>query len=183
MACFRENIQRLPEPILYLIQAYIHNPQSKILLNDIENFNETKKFILEYYYNKFIHMSEFDKKFMAKNEDKKWLANDIINYLNRGCNRFSFHQRFYDLWQRNVQLFTMKKRQKFADRRHIVSQYSLRSDTQNLHYFHSYILNQPNEMIKEYVRILEHKQVTSEINFYWGLMSPEERKQFIEYIL
>ena len=56
---------------LTIILSYIHNPQNKDLLNNIENYIETKNKIMKIYYNKY-----------KTNSYKYFLMIDILLFLN-----------------------------------------------------------------------------------------------------
>jgi hypothetical protein len=95
-------IQKLPIEIIILIISYTYNPQSKILLEDIENYHNTKQKVFEiYYYNYIIYLQSLEQ------EDKNWLINDVIRYTNENCpTMYGYTDKFYNIWYRNPALKT-----------------------------------------------------------------------------
>ena len=95
-------INKLPIEIINSIISYTYNPQSKILLEDIENYHNTKQKVFEiYYYNYIIYLQSLEP------EDKNWLINDIIRYTNENCpTMYRYTDKFYNIWYRNPELKT-----------------------------------------------------------------------------
>jgi hypothetical protein len=95
-------IKKLPIEIINLIISYTYNPQNKILLEDIENYSDSKQKVLEiYYYNYIIYLQSLEP------EDKNWLINDIIRYTNENCpTMYGYTDKFYNIWYRNHALKT-----------------------------------------------------------------------------
>ena len=64
-------IKKLPNDIIQHIISYTYNFQSKILLNDIISYIETRKTIYYNYFNLYIDLNEY----------KYLLINDLISYV------------------------------------------------------------------------------------------------------
>jgi hypothetical protein len=92
-------IQKLPLDIVLQIIPYTYNLQDKILLNDIVNYNESKKILQELYYNFWI----IEAQSLDPEEDKNWLINDIFGYANNNnALMFGYVEKFYNIFLRNI---------------------------------------------------------------------------------
>jgi hypothetical protein len=132
------HIRKLPQDVVDYIIPYTYQLQNKPLLEDIKNFNETKKIVLELYYNYWIvYFNE------EVHEDKYWLINDLIAFFNNyEATMYGYTEKFYNIFRRNQSL-------------------------------------QSCETINNYVNLLEDKQVDSQINILWALLTPKERSDII----
>ena len=84
-------INTCPKEIIYLIMSYTINPQPILLRDDIKNYYTSKIIISELYYQRWI-----------ESEDKNWLINDIIAYINDfQPTMYGYSNRFFNLWLRN----------------------------------------------------------------------------------
>ena len=98
-------ISKLPDDIINHIIPYTYNFQNKKLLEDIQNYNETKYILYNYYYSLWID-------FYGENEpeDKYWLINDLIAYSNDfHATMNGYVNKFYDIWSRNIFLKTRQE--------------------------------------------------------------------------
>lgn len=95
-------IKRLPTDIILQIIPYTYNLQNKNLLNDIVNYKKIKSLLLELYRKYWIidnHQEE--------QEDKYWLINDIVGYINNDkATMFGYVDFFYNILKRNISLQT-----------------------------------------------------------------------------
>ena len=131
-------VEKLPIEIINLIMNYAQRPQPKQLLNDIQNFYETRKTALDIYYKEWIiGMNE------EHLQDKYWFINDIFLFTNGYlATNISYVDDFYKIFMRNPQLQNYKK-------------------------------------IDDYLKKFEEKTVDAQINIFWGLLRPNERKQML----
>jgi hypothetical protein len=67
----------LPIEIIYMILAYVCEPQSPNLLEDISSFSQTMAVVSDFYYNKWVIKLHY-----KKGIDICWLENDMILYAN-----------------------------------------------------------------------------------------------------
>jgi hypothetical protein len=79
LSLFQKNIQNLPQELQNHIISYTYSPQPKFLLEDIQNFTETKEYLYEIidemeYQNNFYFIS-------AKDDLHNELCNFIYYYL------------------------------------------------------------------------------------------------------
>ena len=132
------HIRKLPEEIVDYIIPFTYQLQNISLLEDIKNFNKTKKIVLELYYNYWIvYFNE------EVHEDKCWLINGLIAFFNNyEATMYGYTEKFYNIFRRNQSL-------------------------------------QSNETINNYFSLLEDKQVDSQINILWSLLTPKERSDII----
>jgi hypothetical protein len=125
-------INTCPKEIIYLIMSYTINPQPILLRDDIKNYYTSKIIISELYYQRWIEP-----------EDKNWLINDIIAYINDfQPTMYGYNNRFFKLWLRNKMI--------------------VNGNDVNIYY-----------------NILEKKSVESQINLFWGILTPVERNEII----
>ena len=137
-----ELLYNLPFELFEKIRRMAYKPQSKILLNDIKNYNKTKKIVYNYYYNR--HKNELED---YPNADMNWLSNDISCYLNNDVGTmWSIEDKYINTMRRFIGN-NIKSNQELSD------------------------------MIKDFYK----KDVNSEINMYWGLMTPKERDEMISF--
>jgi hypothetical protein len=93
-----EFIQNLPLDIVLQIIPYTYNVQDKPLLNDIVNYKESKKVLLELYYNFWI----IEAQSIDPKEDKNWLINDLFAYANNyNATMYGYIEKFYNIFLRN----------------------------------------------------------------------------------
>ena len=125
-------INTCPKEIIYLIMSYTINPQPILLRDDIKNYYTSKIIISELYYQRWI-----------ESEDKNWLINDIIAYINDfQPTMYGYSNRFFNLWLRNRMI--------------------INGNDVNIYY-----------------NLLEKKSVESQINLFWGILTPIERTEII----
>ena len=69
---------KLPKELIYIILSYTPQPQNKELTEDIKNFHESKKILLQIYHNYWIFICQ-------ENEPshKEWITNDLYRYSNK----------------------------------------------------------------------------------------------------
>lgn len=131
--------KNLPFEIVQLIMSYARSQQPKKLLNDIENFYETRSFAFDVYYKEWI--IQWDEESL---QDKYWFVNDIILFANgyQPTNR-GYIDDFYKIFFRNPRLFDCEK-----------------------------VIN--------YIKNIEKKAVESQLNIFWGILTPKERKKMLQ---
>ena len=97
-------MERIPiDVIRENIIPYTYNIQSKELCHDIISYSNTKKYLLELYFNRWNHAYYYE-----KNADINWLENDIFRFLNDDVallqgltsNMKKYLRRFYKLRNR-----------------------------------------------------------------------------------
>jgi hypothetical protein len=91
-------INNCPIEIIYLIMSYTYNHQPSLLCDDIKNYYISKIIISEIYYQKWIIcLGE------PVPEDKNWLLNDIICYINDfQPTMYGYRDRFFKILQKNI---------------------------------------------------------------------------------
>jgi len=154
-------IKFLPQNIKDHILSYHCRSQPNYLLLDIQSFVESKKELERIYYDYFQnYMGEFN----LPLEDKYWIINDLVRFLNQNVPTMLFyHDLFYEVFERNIYLFTRKKS--------LISRLSSCIISNN---------QIKKKIIDRYIKILDDKDIMTQINLYWGLMTPEERNGMVE---
>jgi hypothetical protein len=157
-------IKFLPENIKDHILSYHCRPQPNYLLTDITNFVESKKELERIYYDYFCnYMVEFN----LPLEDKYWIINDLIRFLNQNVPTMLFyHDLFYEVFERNIYLFT-KKKTNFIDKLYRLGNCMI-SNTE-----------MKKKIIDKYIKILDDKDIMTQINIFWGLMRWHERNEMV----
>jgi len=104
-------INMLPKDIISHIITYTYNLQNKQLLNDIINYNISKKKLSELYYNFWIIQSNH-----PEPEDKYWLINDIFAYANGyNATMYGYIANFYNIFRRNIFLQTNEQIDQYVE--------------------------------------------------------------------
>jgi hypothetical protein len=94
----REMIAKLPMDIILHIIPYTYNFQKKHLLDDIKSYSESKKILLNYYYNYWIIFIQ-----CQEPQDKYWLVNDLFAYTNNyNPTMNGYVEQFYNIFKRNI---------------------------------------------------------------------------------
>ena len=132
--------KNLPIDIQYKILSYIHCPQSKDILDDIESFYATNNAIRQIYNEIWIDDSD-------EFSPEEWIVNDMLEYLN------------------NSNLFISNTEEQY---------YKILSINP--------FLSSVNKMNLYIKKIYSTPGYNSEINILWGLMTQEDRIDFINYI-
>ncbi len=97
--------KNLPFEIIQLIMSYARSPQPKKLLNDIENFYETRSFAFDVYYKEWIIQWDEDSL-----QDKYWFVNDIILFANGyQATKSGYIDDFYKIFFRNPRIVDCEK--------------------------------------------------------------------------
>jgi len=105
-------IQKLPLDIVNYIILYTYNLQSKNLLVDIVNFNDSKAKLMELYYNFWIIKVQS----LDPEEDKGWLINDLFSYANNDkATMYGYVDNFYQIFKRNIFLQSKDDIDKFIN--------------------------------------------------------------------
>lgn len=92
-------LRSLPAEVVSLIIPYTYQPQSRILLEDIRDFHETRQIAHDIYSHYWtVYAGEYI------SQDKRWLYNDLIFQANR-CYPImhGYTDDFYKIWFRNPQ--------------------------------------------------------------------------------
>lgn len=142
-----ELIHRLPDDIILRIIPYTYNVQNTNLLEDIQDYNQTKQILLEIYYQFWIiymRSQNFE-------EYKDWLINDIFAYLNDyKPTMYGYVDHFYDIFKRNKLLQTNMKIQKYVynlEKKQVVSQINV--------FLGLLTINERKELIDNFSRLNE----------------------------
>jgi hypothetical protein len=99
-------IRHLPAVILSQILTYTYQPQSKKLLNDIENYKETREWLSKLYHTCGKNLA------MDSQECNDWLFNDMIAYMNNyKATRHGYGYKFYTIVRRIRPLETLESAQ------------------------------------------------------------------------
>jgi len=181
MAELQQNILRLPEELKFKIMFYLIEPQPISLLEDIQGYSSSKKEVEELYSNYYRqYMIDFD----LENEDKNWLMNDVMRYLNNDIpTMISLRQSYYEIFLRNPFIYNKQKIHKYI---HNVIVPKIGSESENvrqeiIQYYKQYLPSYPQRLIHLFIRRLYDKSIQSEFNTYWGLMNNEERRGMIAF--
>ena len=155
-------IKFLPQNIKDHILSYHCRSQPNYLLLDIQSFVESKKELERIYYDYFQNYME---EFNLPLEDKYWIINDLVRFLNLNVpTMLYYHDSFYEVFGRNTYLFTNK-------RLNIIGRLTSCITS------HSKI---KRKIIDRYIKILDDKDIMTQINLYWGLMTWYERNEMVE---
>jgi hypothetical protein len=96
---------KLPKELIYIILSYTPQPQSKELTNDIRNYYESKKILLQSYHNYWIFICQ-----QNTPADKEWIINDLYRYSNKNTPTMNGYQdEFYELFFRNFNIQTKEE--------------------------------------------------------------------------
>jgi len=137
----RDFIQKLPLDIVLLIIPYTYNIQDKSLLKDIVNYTESKKLLLDLYYEYWI--AEQDPE-----EYKNWLINDIFGYANNyNALMFGYIDKFYNIFSRN----------RFLKSNEIIRKYICKLEEKNVSiqiniFLGLLTVNERNELISDFMK-------------------------------
>jgi hypothetical protein len=158
-------IKSLPQNIKDHILSYHCRQQSNHLLLDIQSFVESKKELERIYYDYFCYYME---EFNLPLEDKYWIINDLIRFLNQNVpTMICYHDLFYEVFERNIYLFTRRKTS-LIDRFCRLSNCML-----------SY-KEIKRKIIDKYIKVVDDKDIMTQINLFWGIMTPQERNEMVE---
>lgn len=129
------NILSLPLPIdiIHKIIPYTYNLQNKAILEDIQNYQDSKAHIHRLYYDSWMKYVN-----SIVPEDRDWILNNLFRYANN-----------YDLHASEFYKIFLKSNLSTATR--------------------------PNA---NYSKL----HINSQINIYWGFMTPKERNHMIEML-
>ena len=107
----KEFINKLPLDIVLLIIPYTYKIQDKSLLNDIVNYAESKKILIDLYYKCWI----IERQMPDPEEHKNWLINDIFGYANNdNATMFGYIDKFYNIFLRNIFLKSNEHIEKYV---------------------------------------------------------------------
>jgi len=162
-----ENFKKMPTDVINKIFSYYYSPQKKELLDDIKNYSKSLKIIEKIYYDFWI--GNWPPAFPpAPGQDKDWLINDIICFANKEkATMMGYVDEFYGLWIR----FLLE---------HIWGHMNLPERSYEM------LLEPPNHTdkyrnyIDRFVAGLEKKSSTTQVRFFWGILKPLERNQFVK---
>jgi hypothetical protein len=118
-------INRLPLDIVLQIIPYTYHLQNKNLLDDIMNYNETKKVLFKLYHKCWI----IDRESLDPEEDKNWLINDIFSYANNyHATMYRYVDNFYNIFKRHLCLQTNEEIDKYVynlEKKEVVTQINI----------------------------------------------------------
>ena len=93
-----ELIKRLPEELRQYILSFTYNPQSFVLLNDVQHYTRTRPIIQEWYTNRFA--------WEYPNAEHDWLNNDLLGFCNEHhASMFGYRDHYIEIFKR---LFLLK---------------------------------------------------------------------------
>ena len=173
-----EKIRLLPENIRNHILSFHCNSQNIELLRDIENFVKVKKDLGDIY--KYKWQDFYDEEQL---EDRYWLINDIIYWLNFDMpTAVGYTPHFYNVWKRNIYLLTNDQIQKYMfTHKPFVRFFNCLKLNKIL-----IMIDEKNKLIKKlidkYINIMDNKDVNTQINFYLGMLTYEERNYLSNYL-
>lgn len=103
-------LSRLPEELQGRIMSYTYRPQPDFILEDIQNFVDSKNDLLKKYYDFWIvHLH------MSIPEDRRWLINDFFYYANEyKPTMFGYSNSFYRLFKRMYGIDTAEEVEAFV---------------------------------------------------------------------
>ena len=114
-----EYIRKLPDEVISIIISYSYTPQPKSLMDDIRNFKESKIHLLERYYDYWTVRMQL----IYPNETTYWfiykyrLVHDLFSYANDAHpSSFGYIDTFYNIFRRNVFLFTKPQVDHYVNR-------------------------------------------------------------------
>lgn len=153
-----EFMRNLPEDVIYQkIIPFTYLPQNTELLKDIENFVKSKKIVLDIYEKYF----DFD----GREEYKHWLLNNLDNFINHNVPTFSYlTQHYIGICKRH---FNLKNK----------------SNSQVVEYVKYLEKKTYPELWQNHISIFEtptNSHWHRSFNFIWGLLTCEERREFID---
>ena len=107
-----EFVKKLPLNIILHIIPYTYMVQEKQLLDDIHHYNDSKKILLQLYYQYWnVEMRNY---FIGKNNYLYWLLNDIFAYANEYIpSRNGYNEKFYEIFKRNTRLVSKQQIDKY----------------------------------------------------------------------
>ena len=109
-----EFIKRLPVNIILQIIPYTYTIQEKKLLDDIRDYNESKKILL-YMYHQYWNI-EMGHYFIGEDNYLHWLLNDIFAYANEyNPSRDGYNEKFYEIFKRNKLLLSKQQIDNYID--------------------------------------------------------------------
>jgi hypothetical protein len=95
--------RQLPDVILSRILTYTYQPQSKKLLNDIENYKKTREWLSKLYHTCGKTLA------IDSQESNDWLVNDMLAYMNNyKATHHGYVYKFYTIVQRMCPLDTLE---------------------------------------------------------------------------
>jgi hypothetical protein len=146
MELFNESpFNKLPKELIYIILSYTPQPQSKELTEDIRNYYESKKILLQSYHNYWIFIWQENTP-----ADKEWIVNDLYRYSNRNTPSMNgYVDEFYELFFRNFNMITKEQVNKYIT---ILDNKSL--DTQINFFWGLLNLKERNEFIEMFQHIV-----------------------------
>lgn len=169
------NLKKLPMDVINKIFSYYYSPQPKELLGDIKNYTKSLKIIEKIYYDFWIGNWPLDFT-PASGQDKDWLINDIFSFANKEkATGMGYIDDFYSLWIR----FLLE---------HIWGQMKLepvlRFGSINLETNENIDpvphTDKYRNYIDSFIAGLEKKNSTTQVRFFWGILKPAERNEFVE---
>ena len=110
MELFNESpFNKLPKELIYIILSYTPQPQSKELTEDIRNYYESKKILLQSYHNYWIFIYQ-----QNIPTDKEWIINDLYRYSNKIIPSMNgYVDEFYELFFRKFNMITKEQVNKY----------------------------------------------------------------------
>jgi len=150
----QENVSKLPKEIQLIILSYTYSPQPKYLINDIKHFLLSRELIQRMYYHYWEIYFEYEPE-----ADQNWLDNDLVGYMNDNqATMRGYTKKMYTILQRSFYI-----------------QHNLRKMCIDK------ITPSNEKMVKSLVKcmIYPKKSIRSSNNILWGLLTTEERDEFI----
>ncbi len=171
-------IRLLPENIRNHILSFHCNSQNMELLKDIENFVKVKKDLGEIY--SFKWQDLYDESLL---EDRYWLINDIIYWINFEIpTAYGYTPFMYNVWKRNIYLLTEKQIKKYMLYHNPLIKYFYCLTLNKI----LFVVNKQKTLVKKlinkYIDIVNDKHVNTQINIYLGMLTYEERNSLSNFL-
>ena len=162
-----KNLKKSPIDIINKIFSYYYSPQPKELLEDIENYTKSLNIIEKIYYDFWI--GNWPQAFLpAPGQDKDWLINDIFAFANKQqATLKGYIDDFYGLWLR----FLLE---------HIWGKMNLPQTINEKMLDPTCHTDKYRNYIDRFIYGLEKKNSTTQVRFFWGILNPSERNQFVK---
>jgi len=161
------NLKKLPTFVIDKIFTYYYSPQSKELLADIKNYNQTLREIKKIYYNFWIKFWPTSLMEPTPGQDKDWLINDIFAYANTEIAiMHGYTYDFYAIWIRYLIKGVWDKMNLATPKYYNVTKPK---------YDNKYKI-----YIDSFISILEKKNSETQIRIFWGAFTPTQRDEFLK---
>ena len=154
--------------VISKIIPYTYRTQSKVLLNDIENYQKSYKVVTKLYH-KFWIEDWAGSDPPEKNQDLDWLINDMYGWANDDqALMLGYIPKFYEIWSRNFYSHHVQRRSYFCNCG-ICRKFKPNGT--------SYV--SPSHRLNWMLTRIERMDSAKQIRVFWAQLKPEERNAFI----